>query len=291
MLGQRPDWNTYFLGIAEAVAQRADCTRSKVGAVLVNARNEIRGTGYNGSPAGLPGCLTDGACPRGRLSYDEVLADSDYSNCVADHAERNALRHSRPEDLKGATLYVTRPPCPSCTTLINACGIVRVVTPEVIDPKPECDHPKNRRDVYENYSVCGECKGLFGNKGYYDPEDAPKPECDHSRAHATGAMYSATEVTLYKYCPDCKARFTEKESKVQRRCAHCGEYEGDGDDNCVAQYEGHGAHVCTKVDAPKPECEHPVDSVEWFFMENTERWKAVCKTCGDRKYFENTDAG
>ena len=125
----RPSWDSYFIGIAEAVAQRADCTRSKVGAILVNSRNEIRGTGFNGSPAGLPGCLTDGACPRGRLSYDEVPADSDYSNCIADHAERNALRHSRPEDLAGSTLYVTRPPCPWCQTLIDACGIVRVVTP------------------------------------------------------------------------------------------------------------------------------------------------------------------
>lgn len=145
----RPGWNAYFLAIAEAVAQRADCTRSKVGAVLVNARNEIRGTGYNGSPAGLPGCLSDGACPRGKLSYSEVPADSDYSNCIADHAERNALRHSRPEDLKGATLYVTRPPCPGCTTLITTCGIVRVVHPlgEDLLPEspgkemPECAHP------------------------------------------------------------------------------------------------------------------------------------------------------
>jgi dCMP deaminase len=131
-----------------------------VGAVLVNARNEIRGTGYNGSPAGLPGCLTDRACPRGRLSYDEVPADSDYSNCIADHAERNALRHSRPEDLKGATLYVTRPPCPSCTTLINACGIVRVVSPGV-----------NR------------CLGFGEYEGHgshvYTKVDEPKPECVH----------------------------------------------------------------------------------------------------------------
>lgn len=29
---ERPDWDAYFLGIARAVAERADCTRSKVGA-------------------------------------------------------------------------------------------------------------------------------------------------------------------------------------------------------------------------------------------------------------------
>lgn len=123
----RPGWDEYFLSIAAVVATRADCTRSRVGAVLVNSRNEVRGTGYNGSPAGLPGCLSDGACPRGKLSYTDIPPDSDYSNCIADHAERNALRHSSPGDLVGATLYTTRKPCPGCQTLIDAAGVSRVV--------------------------------------------------------------------------------------------------------------------------------------------------------------------
>lgn len=160
----RPDWNTYFLAIADAVAARADCTRSKVGAVLVNARNEVRGTGYNGAPSGIPGCASAGACPRGAHyevepswaggtaceselcdcdDYKErecacggawpcdsaSAPDSDYANCIADHAERNALRHAVPSELAGATLYSTREPCPSCWTLIRAAGLRRVVTP------------------------------------------------------------------------------------------------------------------------------------------------------------------
>jgi dCMP deaminase len=149
----RPDWDSYFLTGAAWVASRADCTRSAVGAILVNARNEVRGTGYNGAPAGVPGCETASACPRGRhyrkpcdhgycACSKTVCAcgnswpcarasapDSDYANCVADHAERNAIRHTPPAELPGATLYVTRAPCPSCWTLIRACGIARVVTP------------------------------------------------------------------------------------------------------------------------------------------------------------------
>ncbi|MFE9767027.1 deoxycytidylate deaminase [Streptomyces sp. NPDC005808] len=126
----RPGWDSYFLNIARVIATRADCTRSQVGAVLVNAFNEIRGTGYNGAPAGVPGCLTEGACPRGQLTYDECAANTDYANCIADHAERNAIRHAPANELPGSTLYVTREPCPACWTLIRAAGIRRVVTPE-----------------------------------------------------------------------------------------------------------------------------------------------------------------
>ncbi|WP_433858207.1 deoxycytidylate deaminase [Streptomyces kronopolitis] len=127
---QRPDWDTYFLDGAAWVATRADCTRSKVGAILVNANHEVRGTGYNGAPSGVPGCATAGACPRGRLSAEQCAPNSDYANCVADHAERNAIRHAPAAELPGSTLYTTREPCPACWTLIRAAGIRRVVWPE-----------------------------------------------------------------------------------------------------------------------------------------------------------------
>ena len=119
----RPDWNEYFLLIAEAVSARSDCERSKVGAVVVKDRR-IRSTGFNGAPAGMPGCST---CPR-RTS--DCAPGSDYSNCVAVHAEANALLYCDREDLINATLYITREPCYGCQKLIAATGIVRVVTPE-----------------------------------------------------------------------------------------------------------------------------------------------------------------
>lgn len=147
---ERPSWDAYFLAGAAWAASRADCTRSKVGAILVNASNEVRGTGYNGAPSGVPGCLSAGTCPRG-LHYQAsalcacgeiwpcpgaVAPDSDYSNCIADHAERNAIRHAPPGELPGSTLYTTREPCPGCWTLIRAAGIARVVTPETDYRRP-----------------------------------------------------------------------------------------------------------------------------------------------------------
>jgi len=118
----RPPWDEYFLAIAKTVSTRSDCERDKVGAVVVKDRR-IRATGYNGAPAGKPGCES---CPR-RLS--NVEPGSDYTNCVAVHAEGNALLYCNREDLIGATLYITRAPCYACQKLIDAAGVQRIVTP------------------------------------------------------------------------------------------------------------------------------------------------------------------
>lgn len=129
----RPTRDEWALGIAEAVATIADCTRAKVGAIIVAKRGySVLGLGYNGLMSGIPGCATAGNCPRGQLSIEECARDSDYSNCAADHAERNAIRDAlnkgvHPDALKDSTLYVTRKPCPACTTLITSVGIGRVV--------------------------------------------------------------------------------------------------------------------------------------------------------------------
>ena len=116
----RPGWDDYFLDIARAVAARSDCERSRVGAVVVKDRR-IRATGYNGAPAGQPGCES---CPR-RTSG--VAPGTDYSNCVAVHAEANALLYCDREDLIGATLYVSRKPCYACEKLISATGVARII--------------------------------------------------------------------------------------------------------------------------------------------------------------------
>ncbi|WJN63445.1 deoxycytidylate deaminase [Streptomyces phage phiScoe56] len=130
----RPTRDEWALGIADAVATIADCSRSQVGAIIVAKRgHSVLGLGYNGLMRGVPGCLTAGNCPRGQLTPEECARDSDYANCAADHAERNAIRDAlevkgiHPDQLHDATLYVTRKPCPACTTLITAVGINRVV--------------------------------------------------------------------------------------------------------------------------------------------------------------------
>ncbi|WP_280485425.1 deaminase [Nocardia cyriacigeorgica] len=120
--GRRPNWDEYFLNIATAVALRSDCERDKVGAVVVKDKR-IRSSGYNGAPAGDSGCIT---CPR-RTSG--VVPGSSYENCVAVHAEANALLYCDRADLIGATIYITREPCYACSKLIAGAGIQRIVTP------------------------------------------------------------------------------------------------------------------------------------------------------------------
>ncbi len=128
-----PGWDEYFLGIAQAVATRAKCRRRKVGAVLTVERRIIA-TGYNGAASGEPDCL-EGACPRGLLGYDQVPELGDYDRpgtpgfCIAIHAEVNALLFAT-RDTKGATAYITDPPCPGCRKALAAAGIQRVVWPD-----------------------------------------------------------------------------------------------------------------------------------------------------------------
>lgn len=130
-MSDRPDWNDYFMGIARAVARRSDCERDRVGAVVVKARR-VRSTGYNGSPAGHAGCVS---CPR-RTSG--VSPGSSYDNCIAVHAEANALLYCDREDLVGATLYVTREPCRSCWKLIDGAGVENVVWPGKCESHGRC---------------------------------------------------------------------------------------------------------------------------------------------------------
>lgn len=122
----RPDWDDYFLDIAKAVAKRADCTRRQVGCVIVGTDRRIISTGYNGLAAGRPGCASEGACPRGRLSYDEVPLDLAYDHgkglCQAIHAEANALLYAT-SSVRGATAYLTHPPCPTCRNLLEGAGV------------------------------------------------------------------------------------------------------------------------------------------------------------------------
>lgn len=126
----RPSWDEWALGIATAVSARGDCIRSQVGAIALSGDNLMVGMGYNGAPSGAPGCLTDGACPR---AFSDVEPGSSYDTgpgvCIALHAEQNLIMHADWNDLKGATLYVTREPCGGCWKLIKGARFERVVWP------------------------------------------------------------------------------------------------------------------------------------------------------------------
>ena len=122
----RPDWNIYFLDIADAVALRADCTRRSVGAVIVGADRRIVSTGYNGGAPGSSSCLK-GECPRGKLTYDQIAPNSSYDTgpgaCIAVHAEQNAIIHADWARCQGATMFISQPPCEGCMKMIAGAGM------------------------------------------------------------------------------------------------------------------------------------------------------------------------
>ncbi|OEV28687.1 hypothetical protein AN220_00535 [Streptomyces nanshensis] len=113
--------------MAEAVSRRGDCSRRKIGAVIVDGDRRIQATGYNGTVSGVRGCLS-GACPR---ATSNVAPGTDYDTgngfCIALHAESNALLYSSRDQRLGSTMYVTDGPCSGCLKLIIGSGLKKVV--------------------------------------------------------------------------------------------------------------------------------------------------------------------
>lgn len=92
---KRPDWDRYWLGVAEAISQRGTCKRRKFGAVIVKDK-KIIGTGYCGAPSGTPNCIDFGECLREKYN---VPSGKNYNLCRSVHAEMNAIIHADYEKL------------------------------------------------------------------------------------------------------------------------------------------------------------------------------------------------
>jgi dCMP deaminase len=111
-------WDEYFLNMLPAIASKSPDPRTKVGAVIVDDRNIIIGTGYNGLPRGVKHEAERFEAPE---KYDWML-----------HAEENAILCARRSVEKGV-LYVSRFPCHYCARRIIQAGISRVVVGEQTD--------------------------------------------------------------------------------------------------------------------------------------------------------------
>ncbi|MFZ1730630.1 MAG: dCMP deaminase family protein [Bacteroidota bacterium] len=123
-MSTRLSWDQYFMRIAMLVADRATCTRAKIGAVIVRDKNVIA-TGYNGSPAGHPHC-TDVGC----LVYVSRNPDGEEEeNCFRTiHAEINAVAQAAKHgvEINDASIYVTASPCYHCLKTLMNTGIKKI---------------------------------------------------------------------------------------------------------------------------------------------------------------------
>ena len=121
----RPDWDHYFMQMAEITAQRSTCLRRHVGAVIVKDKHIIA-TGYNGAPRGIAHCDEKGGCLREKLG---VPSGERHELCRALHAEQNAIIQAATlgQSIEGATIYITNQPCVICAKMIINAGIERIV--------------------------------------------------------------------------------------------------------------------------------------------------------------------
>ena len=125
--GKRPDWDEYFMDVAHAIRQRADCTRRHVGSILVKDKRIIS-TGYNGTPRGTKNC-SEGGCERCNSSEEKYPKGSSLEKCACSHAEENSIVQAALHGVstKGAILYTTNSPCTICSKMLINAGIERIV--------------------------------------------------------------------------------------------------------------------------------------------------------------------
>ena len=119
----RPDWDQYFMEMAELAATRASCLRRKVGAVLVKNK-KVLATGYNGAPKDITHCEATG-CLREKL---EVPSGERHEICRGVHAEQNLVAQAAFHGVKteGSTVYCTHQPCIICTKILINAGVTKI---------------------------------------------------------------------------------------------------------------------------------------------------------------------
>ena len=121
---RRPNWDEYFLEMAQVAAKRSTCLRRQVGAVLVKDRR-LLATGYNGAPQKLKHCGEIG-CLRETMG---IPSGERHELCRGLHAEQNAIIQAALHGvaIEGAILYCTHHPCSVCTKMLINAGILRIV--------------------------------------------------------------------------------------------------------------------------------------------------------------------
>ena len=116
------DWHHRFMGMAAQAAEWSKDPRRRVGAVIVDTRNRVISTGYNGFPRGVD-------------DSPAILTNREEKLRRVIHAEANALLFAQ-RSVEGCTLYATYPPCAQCTAMLIQAGIGRVVYPKGINRSP-----------------------------------------------------------------------------------------------------------------------------------------------------------
>lgn len=121
----RKPWLSFFLDMAKMIAQQSTCARRAVGCVIVDPRNRILATGFNGVPPGVDHCydnpLAIGNDVR-RCDGASAPSGTGLDECMANHAESNALIQCAKID-DAFACYLTCSPCMSCVKMLMCTNI------------------------------------------------------------------------------------------------------------------------------------------------------------------------
>ncbi|EDK45457.1 deoxycytidylate deaminase [Lodderomyces elongisporus NRRL YB-4239] len=119
----RPNWDSYFMRLADLAALRSNCMKRRVGCVIVR-ENRVVATGYNGTPRHLLNC-NEGGCSRCNQGQG---SGANLSTCLCLHAEENALLEAGRDRIRDeSVLYCNTCPCLTCSIKIVQSGIREVV--------------------------------------------------------------------------------------------------------------------------------------------------------------------
>ena len=125
----RKDWDTYFMDIAYMASTRSQCSRRRVGTVLVQGK-KLLGTAYNGAPMGVKDC-SEAGCMLVE-EFEVKLVDGNEQmirkqRCIRTiHAEQNLLLFTDRSDREGSSVYVTDQPCWTCANMLANSGIKEI---------------------------------------------------------------------------------------------------------------------------------------------------------------------
>ncbi|KAI5136310.1 dCMP deaminase [Nematocida ausubeli] len=117
----RPNWEKYFMLLAQTASTRSNCMKRKVGAVVVK-HNRVLCTGYNGTSTSTTNCL-DGGCNR---CNGNAKKGTELSDCFCIHAEESVFLERSRAELFDSDLYTTLYPCRLCARKIVQVKIKRV---------------------------------------------------------------------------------------------------------------------------------------------------------------------
>ena len=135
-------WDENFMGVALLSAKRSKDPNTQVGACIVNKKNRIVGTGYNGLPTG---------CSDDEFPWDKQGDFLQTKYPYVCHAELNAILNNIGMDLADCRIYTALFPCNECSKAIIQSGITEVVY--LSDKYEATDAAKASKRMLENAGV------------------------------------------------------------------------------------------------------------------------------------------